>query len=89
MAVNSPPTIHAFVARGPKSRIILYPHRYSDGRYVVSMTRFKTDYIYVDDPAQLLGWLENGYRLRMSNKKLGIASPRLVKPEKVFRPVIL
>lgn len=81
--------IHAFVTSGPDLGSILYPHRYLDGRYVVSMTRYEKDYIRVDDATQLLGWLEKGYRLRMSNPEIGITSPRLIEPEKVFRPVII
>jgi hypothetical protein len=81
--------LHAFVARGPKTGTILYPHLHRDGNYVVSMTKFKKDYKFVDDSSELLGWLEKGFRLRMSNKAGGIATPSLIKPEKIFRPVIV
>lgn len=88
MPNETKPNLHAFVARGPKAGIILYPHRHRDGNYVVSMTRFEKDYVFVGDPSELLGWLEKGFRLRMSNKDGGVASPSLIKPEKIFRPVI-
>lgn len=68
--------LHAFVARGPKAGTLLYPHKHRDGRYVVSMTRFETDYTYLADPLELITWLEKGFRLRMSNKEAGVAAPR-------------
>lgn len=83
------PHLHAFVSRGPKTGTILYPHKHRNGRYVVSMTRFEKDYIYIDEAGELLIWLEKGYRLRMSNKGGGVAAPSLIEPSAVFRPVIL
>ncbi len=83
------PHLHAFVSRGPKAGIILYPHRHRDGGYVVSMTRFEKDYIEVTDSSELLGWLEKGYRLRMSNKDGGIPAPSLIEPGAIYRPVKL
>ena len=83
------PRLHAFVARGPKAGTILYPHKHRDGRYVVSMTRFEKDYVYVDKADELLAWLEKGYRLRMSNRGGGIPASSLIEPGAVFRPVIL
>lgn len=68
------PKLHAFVARGPKAGAMLFPHKHRDGSYVVSTTRFEKDYIKVFDSADLLNWLEKGYRLRMSNKDAGVAS---------------
>lgn len=88
MTHSNRPDIFAFVSKGPDRGGLLYPHRYHDGRYVVSMTRFKADYIYVDHPSKLIEWLEEGFSLRMSNPERGIESPRLVKPQNIFRPVI-
>ncbi len=87
MSADKDAGLHAFVARGPKAGTLLYPHKHRDGSYVVSMTRFEKDYIHVIDRADLLGWLEKGYRLRMSNKESGVASPSLVEPSKIYRPV--
>ncbi|QYU68667.1 hypothetical protein J4558_00500 [Leptolyngbya sp. 15MV] len=81
--------LHAFVTRGPKAGTLLYPHKHRDGSYVVSMTRFEKDYVHITDPAGLLSWLEKGYRLRMSNKDGGVASPSLVEPGKIYRPTRL
>ena len=79
--------LHAFVSRGPKAGTLLFPHRHEDGSYVVSMTRFEKDYRYVRDEAELLGWLEKGYRLRMSNPAEGIPAASLISPKVIFRPV--
>ena len=81
--------LHAFVAREPKAGALLYPHKHRDGSYVVSMTRFEKDYIHFNDRSELLGWLEKGYRLRMSNKDAGAAAPSLIEPSKIYRPVVM
>lgn len=89
MSADKDAGLHAFVARGPKTGVLLYPHKHRDGSYVVSMTRFEIDYIKVAESAELLDWLEKGYRLRMSNKDAGVASPSLVEPRKIYRPVVM
>lgn len=81
--------LHAFVSRGPNKGTLLFPHKHEDGAYVVSMTRFEQDYIRVPDAADLLGWLEKGYRLRMSNAAAGAPAPRLIEPRTIYRPVKL
>jgi hypothetical protein len=81
--------LHAFVSRGPNKGQLLYPHKHDDGAYVVSMTRFERDYERVTDPAELLAWLQKGYRLRMSNSGAGIVAPSLIKPDAIYRPVSL
>ena len=89
MSADQDAGLHAFVARGPKTGVLLYPHKHRDGSYVVSMTRFEKDYIKVAKSAELLDWLEKGYRLRLSNKDAGVASPCLVEPRKIYRPVVM
>lgn len=84
-----PAPLHAIVARGPHVGRLLYPHRHQDGAYVVSMTRFERDYVRIADEADLIGWLEKGYRLRMSNPDEGIAAPSLVEPGAIYRPILL
>ena len=79
--------LHAFVSRGRNAGKLLLPHMHEDGAYVVSMTRFERDYIRVTDPEDLLGWLEKGYRLRMSNSAAGINAPSLIEPGAIYRPV--
>lgn len=89
MTPFEPPHLHAFVSRGPKTGTILYPHKHRDGRFVVSMTRFEKDYVFVDHAEELLSWLEKGFRLRMSNKDGGLPAPSLIEPAAVFRPVVV
>lgn len=79
--------LHAFVSRGDKKGTILLPHRHEDGMYVVSLTRFERDYIRVANEKDILGWLEKGLSLRMSNEAEGIAAPSLIAPKSIFRPV--
>jgi hypothetical protein len=86
---KSKPALHAFVRSGPRAGTILFPHLHRDGSYVVSMTRFEADYIRVAESGELLGWLEKGYRLRMSNRDQGVPTPSLVEPGAIYRPVIL
>lgn len=81
--------LHAFVSRGEKAGQLLFPHRHDDGCFVVSMTRFERDYVRVAEPGDLLGWLEKGYSLRMSNPGAGIAAPSLISPSKIYRPVVI
>jgi hypothetical protein len=88
MARNELP-LHAFVSRGPNAGTLLFPHEHEDGNYVVSMTRFERDYKRVSDPADLLGWFEKGYRLRMSNPAAGVPAPSLIAPSAIYRPVRL
>ena len=86
---DNPTGLHAFVSRGQHAGKLLYPHIHRDSAYVVSKTRFERDYVRVSDPGELLGWLEKGYSLRMSNREAGIAAPSLIEPSAIYRPVIL
>lgn len=89
MSADKSAGLHAFVTRGPQAGTLLFPHKHRDGSYVVSMTRFEKDYVHITDPTDLLGWLEKGYRLRMSHRDGGVASPSLIEPGKIYRPVKL
>lgn len=80
--------LHAFVRRGPHAGKLLYPHKHADDAYVVSKTRFERDYIRVANFTALLGWLEKGYSLRMSNPDAGITAPSLIAPAAMYRPVL-
>ncbi|ESQ73503.1 hypothetical protein [Asticcacaulis sp. AC402] len=86
MSRSSKLQLHAFVARGPKAGTVIYPHEHQDGSFVVSMTRFAKDYVYLRDPDDIPVWLEKGYRLRMSNKDAGVPAASLIVPSKIFRP---
>lgn len=81
--------LHAFVRSGASAGELLFPHKHEDGAYVVSMTRFEKDYIRLMNENEILAWLEKGYRLRMSNPNGGITAPSLIRPESIFRPVVM
>jgi hypothetical protein len=81
--------LHAFVARGPGKGTQLFPHRHEDGAFVVSSTKFERDYVRVTDEADLLALLEAGLKLRMSNPADGASAPRLISPDRIFRPVVI
>lgn len=59
--------VTAVVKRGKNSGKLLFPHKYADGSYVVSETRFEKDYKRVYTIAEAVEWLRRGHRLRMSN----------------------
>lgn len=81
--------LHAFVSRGNNKGEILFPHQHEDDSYVVSKTRFESDYVRLARSAEILPWLEKGFGLRMSNPARGIKAPSLIMPESIFRPVLI
>ena len=89
MAKTNSMILHAFVKRGANVGALLFPHRHIDGAFVVSMTRFERDYVRVRFESDILGWLEKGDKLRMSNLDSGITAPSLIEPKSIFRPVAL
>ncbi len=76
--------LHAFVARGPKKGVVLFPHMHEDGKYVVSPTRFKRDYLRIDE-ADIVRALDPGLKLRMSNPEAGITASSLISPSSIQR----
>ncbi len=66
------------VSRGKNEGKVLTPHKFKDGLYVVSKTRFKIDHVSVPSILQVYEYLQKGYRLRMSNSEYKI-SPSLIK----------
>ena len=81
--------LHAFVSGGANTGELLFPHPHEYGSYVVSSTRFEDDYVRLTRQAEILSWLEKGYRLRMSNPAKGINASSLIMPESIFRPVLI
>ena len=65
------------VKRGRGAGSIHTPHRYDDGTYVVSKTRFEVDYVHVRTAEEILDYLDRGYRVRVSDPATGL-SPGLV-----------
>ncbi len=46
---------------------IFKPHKFKDGLYVVSKTRFIKDYRYVKTYEEIVKYLDSGYKLRVSD----------------------
>jgi hypothetical protein len=63
------------VAKTPKSPL-LKPHKYSNGKYVVSKTRFQRDYVYVSLD-EIPSYIAQGFRVRMSDP-VTHETPRLI-----------
>jgi hypothetical protein len=72
--------ITAKIARGKNTGTLLYPHLYEDGMYVVSKTRYVRDYIRLADLHGVAAHIANGYKVRMSNPKEGVAAASLIEP---------
>lgn len=74
-------TLKAHVHRGKEAGITLQPHRYADGTYVASKTRFERDYLRVGSLEQLIGLWQQGYKIRMSAPQSAHhRSPSLITP---------
>lgn len=62
-----------------KSGVVTVPHEYTrysgTGKYVVSKTKYKKDYIFCDSLDEVAAYSECGYKVRMSNPAKGINSP--------------
>lgn len=72
----------AKVKRGKNLGKPLLPHRYMDGTYVVSETRFERDYKRVQSLNEAVEWVKKGYCLRMSNPAEGVP-PSLIQPSAI------
>jgi len=61
-------TLIYVVQRGEEMGIKLTPHKFSDGSYVASKTRFESDYVRAYSINELIDLKDKGYGIRMSNK---------------------
>ena len=69
------------VKRGRSISTVLSPHQHEDNHFVVSLSRFKKDYVRVKNEADLLDWIAKGYSIRMSNPDVkSHRSPSLISP---------
>lgn len=75
-------TLRYTVTRGEAKGEVLHPHRYNDGRYVASMTRFKKDYVRVSTIEELIAYIGKGFSIRMSNQ-FGHHAPSLIAPASI------
>lgn len=71
--------ITAQVSRGVHRGEMLYPHRYSNGGYVVSSSKFSRDYHFVYTLSDVRDAVHRGLSVRMSGDKV-CKSPRLISP---------
>ena len=71
--------VTATITRGAKKGVPLVPHRHADGKYVVSESRFKDDYIYLGSIDEVVEHVRAGYKLRMSPAD-GSAAASLISP---------
>ena len=76
--------MRAQVSRGAEQGNWLYPHKYKDGMFVVSKTRFECDYIRVASEQEAKEMVKKGYRLRMSNMEIpSLKTPSLIHPGRI------
>ena len=76
--------IFTVVKRGKAIGTELTPHLHKDGKFVVSKTRFEKDYVRVEDEAELMKWVKDGYSVRMSNTSESLTkSPSLISPASI------
>ena len=76
--------IYSIVRRGKTVGTKLTPHVYAGNYFVVSKTRFESDYVRVPDESQLLSYVQQGYSVRMSNPNVANhRSPSLVAPSSI------
>lgn len=69
------------VKRGRSAGTVLTPHLHDDKHFVVSLSRFKKDYIRVKEESQIATWVAKGYSVRMSNPNVAShRSPSLISP---------
>lgn len=67
---SAPPHFFAVKSSGQHKGMFLYPHRYADGSYVATTSRYATDYIYIEHLDDLSALVRSGYGARMSNSAL-------------------
>jgi hypothetical protein len=72
--------LHYVVSRGKAAGTVLRPHE-QDGHYIVSPTRFETDYQRIPLSQPLEPYLKQGLSLRMSAP--GVA-PSLISPGSIL-----
>ena len=56
------------VKRGKEAGMVLSPHKYKDGRYVVCKSNKREDYVRVDTLEEVLEHIKQGYRVQMGGK---------------------
>lgn len=76
--------IYSVVRRGKAVGTTLTPHLYTGNYFIVSKTRFKSDYVRVPNESQLLSYIRQGFSVRMSNPDVANhRSPSLIAPSSI------
>ncbi|MFJ2325141.1 hypothetical protein [Pseudomonas sp. NPDC087690] len=57
----------AVKGRGEHNGVSLFPHRYADGTYVATTSKYQSDYVYTERLDELEALVRSGYGARMSN----------------------
>jgi hypothetical protein len=73
--------LFTIVRRGKKAGVRLFPHRFEDDRYGVSLTK-AGPHIPLADDRDIPEYLANGYSLHMSNRAEGRGAT-LIKPASI------
>ena len=81
MSSGQCPVLQYVVKRGKGAGTVLTPHKHEDGMFVVSRTRFESDYIRVSSVNQAVALINEGYSVRMSNLASAThRAPSLIAP---------
>lgn len=72
----------AYKSSGAQKGAVMKPHKYKNGMYVASKSRFSSDYIYVESIDELASLLAIGYKIRMSIPDVKNV-PSLIKPDSI------
>ena len=71
------------VQRGKEAGVMLVPHRYRDGKFIVSECRQGPHY-RVGTTEELLSHMVSGHFIRMSNPETRThRTPRLIRPQSI------
>lgn len=77
-------TLQTNCKRGSARGELMRPHRYADGTYVASPTRFKKDYVRVATIEELIELCRRGFSVRMSAVLNGRRlTPSLIAPSAI------
>lgn len=68
------------VKRGKETGMVLSPHKYKDGKYVVSKTKNREDYVRVSTVGEVLEHVQQGYSVQMGGKG---RAPSLISAKKL------
>ncbi len=77
-------SFYALIKSGPHKGKRQYPHLHSDGCYVATTSKFKTDYVRVADEDELSALVGAGFGARFSNLSIDNAPSYITKSSLIF-----